>query len=208
MRQIIAKNIKFGLWYVFSAVTCCLIFIGFSEEIYDIVKKHFDLSLSSPRTDWVIPLIDVISGGVAFFASWILYKRKFGAAVAFWIVTFIIVVQIVIFAVVKEKYQDDIESAIIKWRISEISEFSFKHENYDFYFDEDADRLYRINYIGAAGYYSFTETDAIDNNLTHSFSGTGNIKNVYIAMSDKFDHLIYFITTDGKIYVSYAFNWL
>jgi hypothetical protein len=73
MRQIIAKNYKFGLWYIFSAVTCCLIFIGVSDEIYRFGKEHFNLSYKSPGADLIIPLIYLTGAAVAFFASWILY---------------------------------------------------------------------------------------------------------------------------------------
>jgi hypothetical protein len=119
----------------------------------------------------------------------------------------VLVVQIVIFAVLKEEFEDDIEEAIIEWRISEISEFSFKNGYYDYSFDEDKSRLYRTDSFGG-GYYSFEEVDRMIYNPVTSYAGTGSISKVYITGVEDVEHKFYFVTTDGKIYASYDFDWL
>ncbi|MDR0943753.1 MAG: hypothetical protein LBM41_04385 [Ruminococcus sp.] len=207
MKQIIAKNFKFGLWYVFTAITCCLIFDGVAEQIYDIIQKQFGIDNYSPESDWIVPLVLLAAGVVAFFASWILYKRKIGAAVVFWIITQILVLQFAIVGILWEEFHDEIELAYYTRIVEDRSEFSFEYYNHEYYLDEDTKRLYRVAY-GSVGYYEFEECEEMLLNAKVSFTGTGEIVKVYVTYSDYLDNGFYLLTADGKIYASYDYDWL
>jgi hypothetical protein len=206
MIKVITKNFKFGLWYIFSAITCCLIFDGLSEQIYDIVQKRFGIDNFDPASEWIVPLIILVSGIVAFFASWILYKRKVGAAVVFWIITSVIAFQIIVAALLWDNFKDNIEYSFYKLTIPPKSEFSFEYENYNYYYDEDVERLYRLSYHGS-GYYTFQEADKTYLNPILSYQAAGNISKVYVTDTNGSNHKFYLITADGKIYSSNYYNW-